>query len=647
MSTDTTSTQNAAQKPRRFTISKQGLTAIRLTVSYIVLVLGAMFMLFPIVWMISASLKPDWQIFAQPIIWIPQEWLNTPAGDTGQLLNLWVAPIEEGELQDVLRLSARRYMPVIPVDDLPALFSTPQEQLSDATLKTADDITLNVRRWEDEGDGLEVVALARDGDNLLIVPREQLQNLLVLPLDQINAGERSSYMLGDYELQSRIVTLADGETQEIVQLGPQFQMVIVTPAEAAQEVFLVPAAEAQSAGLQPLGQTEIQLRTLQDDPDTYYVMLNQAAWSPILDEDTLRAHTFSVPLSELALEEPQEFNQAWFQVGVYTSAGEDQEVAVLLVDEENLALVIPTVELGNVRIAPMDTLLRPFPEDVNGVYVRLKEYTLDGEELQVGIIGDRQDMVMLIPAEAVSDAYDIPGEQVERKMRTNLLVENYVEAMSSELADENFITFFKNSIIIVALNIIGHLLSCTVAAYGFARLRAPGRNILFWIVLGTMMLPFPVTLVPVYEIFNQMGMIDTLWPLVIRAFFGHPFLIFLLRQFYASIPRELEDAALIDGASRLDIFVRIILPLTKPAMATVAIFTFNWRWNDLFGAVIYLNSPENYTVAIGLSAFRGVYESSFHLLMAASVIVVLPTVLLFFFAQRFFIEGITLTGLKG
>jgi multiple sugar transport system permease protein len=236
---------------------------------------------------------------------------------------------------------------------------------------------------------------------------------------------------------------------------------------------------------------------------------------------------------------------------------------------------------------------------------------------------------------------------LKRQTRPYLRVENYKLAMQREISGVGFPTFFKNSAIIAGLAILGHLMSCTIVGYGFARLRAPGKQLLFTILLATMMLPYQVTLIPVYEIFRDLRMVDTLWPMFITAFFGNAFFIFLMRQFFRTIPLELEDAARIDGANRFQVFMRIMLPLTMPAQATIAIFTFLGCWNDLFGALIYLNSPKNYTVAIGLSAFRGQYTSEFNLLMAATVIIMLPTVLLFFFAQRFFIEGITLTGLKG
>jgi ABC-type glycerol-3-phosphate transport system permease component len=195
--------------------------------------------------------------------------------------------------------------------------------------------------------------------------------------------------------------------------------------------------------------------------------------------------------------------------------------------------------------------------------------------------------------------------------------------------------------------IIGHLFSCTVVAYGFARMRAPGRNLLFGILIATLMMPGFITVIPVYKIFRDLNLVDTLWPMFLRGFFGSAFFIFLLRQFFSTIPMELEEAARIDGASRLQCFFRIMLPLITPALATIVIFTFLWSWNDAFNAAIYLNSPQNYTVAIGLKQFLGQYSAEFNLLMAAASVVMLPTVLLFFFAQRYFIEGITLTGIKG
>jgi multiple sugar transport system permease protein len=286
-------------------------------------------------------------------------------------------------------------------------------------------------------------------------------------------------------------------------------------------------------------------------------------------------------------------------------------------------------------------------KDFTLVYVNDETINMERLPDKVGILGQRQKLALIVPLDAVDTAFDAATSDVGRYTTVSLRWSNFADAMSREFADANFLTFFKNSVVISGLNILGHLFSCSVVAYAFARMRAPGKNVLFMAILATMMLPHFVTLVPVYMIFRDLGWIDTINPLWVRAFFGNAFLIFLLRQFFSSIPMELEDAARIDGASRLQTFIRVMLPLTTPALATIMIFTFLWTWNDLFNAAIYLNSPRNYTVAIGLKQFVGQYESEFHLLMAAATVVMLPTVLLFFFAQRFFIEGITLTGMKG
>jgi multiple sugar transport system permease protein len=221
--------------------------------------------------------------------------------------------------------------------------------------------------------------------------------------------------------------------------------------------------------------------------------------------------------------------------------------------------------------------------------------------------------------------------------------QNYKEALTYVPFDR----YAVNSLIISTLTIIGHLLSCTVIAYGFARLRAPGRDFLFVLVLATMMLPYPVTMVPLYILFNWLGWVNTFLPLTVPAFFGSAFYIFLLRQFFLTIPNDLEDAATIDGANILQILWHVMLPLSKPAMATVAIFTFQNAWNDFLAPLIYLHDQSLYTVALGLNFFRATYTINWAYLMAASLVTMLPVLIVFFLAQRLFIEGITFSGLKG
>jgi multiple sugar transport system permease protein len=220
---------------------------------------------------------------------------------------------------------------------------------------------------------------------------------------------------------------------------------------------------------------------------------------------------------------------------------------------------------------------------------------------------------------------------------------NYPEALTYV----PFLRYALNTLIIAAGAITGNILSCTLVAYGFARLRAPGKNALFILMLSTMMLVEPVRIIPMYIEFKALGWIDTFLPLIVPAFFGSPFYIFLLRQFFMNIPKELEDAALIDGANRLKILWNVILPISKPALAAVAIFNFQGVWNDFLYPLVFLHKNVNYTVALGLNFFRSSYNVHWGYLMAASIAALIPMVIVFFFFQRYFIEGITFTGIKG
>ncbi|NMB45921.1 MAG: carbohydrate ABC transporter permease, partial [Firmicutes bacterium] len=205
-----------------------------------------------------------------------------------------------------------------------------------------------------------------------------------------------------------------------------------------------------------------------------------------------------------------------------------------------------------------------------------------------------------------------------------------------------------NTILIVAFTLFGVLGSSSLSAYGFARLRFPGRDAIFMILLSTMMLPGVVLMIPQFVMFRNLGWIDTFKPLIIPHYFGGgAFNVFLLRQFFRSLPEELSDAARIDGCGEFKIYYRIILPLAKPALATIGIFTFMGTWNDFMGPLIYLNSPEKRTLALGLASFRSLYATHWNLLMAASTVMVIPIIVLFFGAQRHFVQGIVLTGLKG
>jgi len=212
---------------------------------------------------------------------------------------------------------------------------------------------------------------------------------------------------------------------------------------------------------------------------------------------------------------------------------------------------------------------------------------------------------------------------------------------------ENFSLFYRNTAIICTLCVLGTMCSSTLVAYAFARLRFPGRGIVFLTVLASLMLPGQVTLIPTYVLFSRLGWVDTWLPLIVPTSLGSAFHIFLLRQYFMTISRELDDAAKIDGCSLLGIFFRIILPLSRPALGVVGIFELMYWWNNFFTPLIYLNRPERMTISIGLRMFQTRDEGHLEWTMAMTVLSVIPLIIVFFIAQRRFIQGIVLTGIKG
>ena len=210
-----------------------------------------------------------------------------------------------------------------------------------------------------------------------------------------------------------------------------------------------------------------------------------------------------------------------------------------------------------------------------------------------------------------------------------------------------FNQFLLNTVIITGNNVVGNLVSCTIAAYGFARLRVRESDFLFALVLATMMVPEQVTMIPVYYLFSKLGWVNTFLPLMVPSWFGYPFFIFLLRQFFMTLPRDLDDAARIDGCTTWGILYRILLPLSKPALTAVAVFAFIRNWNNFLYPLIYLNDMEKYTLQLGLNMYRGQYYSEYHYMMAVAILVLIPVVVVFFVAQKQFIQGIALTGIKG
>ena len=235
-----------------------------------------------------------------------------------------------------------------------------------------------------------------------------------------------------------------------------------------------------------------------------------------------------------------------------------------------------------------------------------------------------------------------PGD-FEVRQRIGLHWQNYADAFHKMAFWQNL----RNTLFICVTVVLGTLVSCSLVAYSFARIPWPGRDAVFVLVLATMMLPYQVTLIPLFALYRELGWVGTFKPLIVPAFFGTPFYIFLLRQFFLGVPQDLSASARIDGCNEFGIYLFIMLPLSKPALATTALFMFLFQWADFLDPLVYLQDDRQYTLAIALQQFQSQHESAWGPLMAMSSVITIPIILLFFLTQRTFIQGITLTGLKG
>ncbi|MFZ4508011.1 MAG: carbohydrate ABC transporter permease [Fimbriimonas sp.] len=219
---------------------------------------------------------------------------------------------------------------------------------------------------------------------------------------------------------------------------------------------------------------------------------------------------------------------------------------------------------------------------------------------------------------------------------------NYAEA----LASVPLVEYLRNTLILCTFSIIGAVGSSALVAYGFARVKFAGRDVLFLLMISTMALPGQVTMIPRFAMFREFGWYGTYLPLIVPTFFASPFLVFLLKQFFQTLPEEMSEAARVDGASDWTVFTRLVLPLSRPALATCSLFVFLGAWNDFFGPLLYINNPARYTLAYGLQQFLSAYGGKWAQLMAASTLFTVPIIILFFFAQKTFIQGISTTGGK-
>jgi multiple sugar transport system permease protein len=282
--------------------------------------------------------------------------------------------------------------------------------------------------------------------------------------------------------------------------------------------------------------------------------------------------------------------------------------------------------------------------EVDGKEEPVYRVSLDGESRELALVKNLpQGMGIFVDPQNPEERYELVIAEQKELRQLEIHWENYPEALTAV----PFGRYLVNTLIVTFGGMAGVLISSTLVAYGFSRFRARWLDVLFIVLLSTIMLPNQVRLIPMYVIFQKIGWVDTLLPLIVPTFFANAYDVFLLRQFFMSIPLEMDDAARIDGANPFQTLIYVILPQATPAIFSVAILHFIWAWNDFYEPLIYLHSRENWTLAVGIQTFNALYSVNTHLIMAASVVMVLPCILLFLVSQRIFVQGVVFSGIKG
>jgi len=287
---------------------------------------------------------------------------------------------------------------------------------------------------------------------------------------------------------------------------------------------------------------------------------------------------------------------------------------------------------------------KPKTVEVNGTAEPLYEVSVDGTTVEYALIKKIPNgLGQFIDPERPDVIHELKINEQKQLYRWDVHWENYPEAINAL----PFWRYLGNTLTVTFVGMAGMLFSCSLVAYGFSRFRARWLDLLFLLLLSTIMLPTQVRLLPIYILFQKLGWVDTLLPLIVPQFFANAYDVFLLRQFFMTIPLELDDAAKIDGANPLQVLLYIILPQARPALVSVSIFHFLYAWNDFYEPLIFLHSRENWTLAVGLQTFDALYTVNTHLIMAVSVLMIIPPILLFFFSQKIFTQGVVFSGIKG
>ncbi len=289
---------------------------------------------------------------------------------------------------------------------------------------------------------------------------------------------------------------------------------------------------------------------------------------------------------------------------------------------------------------PQDSLTVPY----NGRDYFLYNIPVNGQTRQLAMLKKApQNMAIFFNPADPTEQYTLKLADGKRVTKVNLHWENYPKGMTMV----PFVQYLQNTLVIVVTTTIGMILSCTLVAYGFSRFRARWLNVFFLLMLSTIMLPAQVTLIPTFVLFSKIGWYDTYLPLIIPAFFANAWDVFLLRQFFMTVPIEMDEAARIDGANPFQTLLFVLIPQAWPALATVSIFHFLWTWNDFFGPLIYIQTQTKWTIALGLQSFSALYSQQLTTMMAAATVTMLPCLIIFFVAQKLFIQGVVVSGVKG
>jgi len=328
-------------------------------------------------------------------------------------------------------------------------------------------------------------------------------------------------------------------------------------------------------------------------------------------------------------------------------------VVTLILAAGAAVIMIPFLYLLSTAVKDRDQLRQSPPPlipvaaatvEINGQKEPLYQVTMDGQSREMALIKNRPGGKGLFVDPANPDTtYELVIADQTAIKNVEMHFENFPEA----LKQMKFNKLLINTLLVTFLGMAGMLFSCSLVAYGFSRFRAPWLNVMFILLLSTIMLPSQVRLLPTYVLFNKLGWVDTLLPLIVPQFFANAYDVFLLRQFFMTIPLELDDAAKIDGASPLQTLIYIIIPQARPALVSVAIFHFLYAWNDFYEPLIYLHSPEHWTLAVGLQTFNALYAVNTNYIMAASAVMILPPIILYFLAQKIFTQGVVFSGVKG